>query len=599
MNVGWKTLRRIVALLAACTALAGCDPLPGGSFRSDLPPGPLTDLMADYWQMKLRETPVHATVVGEHRYDDQLDDLSDTARIAGIAGRRALLARLDALDLSRDPAGNRLNAELFRRAVTDEITAAELPGRWIPISQQEGPHIALPMLRVSQPLSSREESLRYAARLGAFPRQVEQVIERMRGGMGAGVVPPKVTMAQVVPQLDAQIVDDPARSELFTVWAERRAAKADAGERQAMLDGTRRAVEGYRALRDFVKNEYLPKCTDTVGIGHLPGGAAWYATEVRLHTTTQRTPEDLHAVGMAELERIHGEMRAIMRRVGFEGEIPAFMDHLRQRADLHAQSGAELMSGFAAILKRSDAELPKVFGRLPKTPYTLREIESFRAAAAPAAYYYPAPDDHSRPAYFYVNVFDPKQRPKYTMEALAYHEAMPGHHLQLALAQECRGLPDFRRHQYITAYCEGWGLYSECLGKDLGGYRDPYSDFGRLTFDAWRSCRLVVDTGMHALGWTRQQAIDFMKANTALSQIDIESEVDRYIAWPGQALAYKVGQIEIMRMRTEAAAALGPRFDLRVFHDELLAEGPLPLDLLQTRMDEWLTRQRRPAVAAR
>ena len=553
----------------------------------------LQKLFAEYWELRMQESPTRATYLGDHRYDDRLDDLSETARVVGINRRKAMLKQLDAIDLAQASAADRLSASIFRRVLNDNIEAAELPGHLMPINQQEGPHITLPLLRLSQPMDSEAACRKYAARLAAFPEQVDQAIGQMREGMKRGIVAPKIIIEKALPPIEAQISDDSRKSELYQTYVQKRsAAAASPALDEAMATATGRAIDGYKRLRQFLRNEYLPACTETVGIGRLPGGKQWYAAAARLHTTTNKTPQELHQLGLDEVKRINGEMRRIMDKEGFKGTVAEFCEQLRNRPDQHFNSAPEMMSEFAAVLVRSDANLPTIFGHLPKARYEVKEMEAFRAPAAPAAYYYQAPDVGARPAYFYVNTYQPEKRPRFTMEALAYHEAMPGHHLQISLAQENKSLPEFRRHADFTVFIEGWGLYSECLGKELGGYRDEYQEFGRQTFDAWRACRLVVDTGMHDMGWTRQQAIDFMKANTSLAQLDIESEIDRYIAWPGQALAYKVGQLEIMRMRKESEQALGPKFDLRNFHDELLAEGAVPLDITQQRMKAWLERQK-------
>jgi len=581
----------IVALCLLASTLACDDPhsIPAGS-----PDTQLQILFNNYWQLRMKESPTRATYLGDHRYDDRLDDLSETGRIMGINQRRTMLKQLDAINVAAATPANRYSAEILRRVLADDIEEAELPAHFTPVLQQNGPHITLPLLRLSQPMSTEAECRRYAARLTSFPDQIDQAISQMREGMKRGVVAPKVIMEKVLPQLEAQITDDAKSSDLYRTYADKRPsapATVESKTDELVLDGTKKAIDGYKKLRQFVRTEYLPACTDTVGIGHLPGGRQWYAAAARLHTTTTKTPDELHQIGLDEVKRINAEMQTIMNAENFTGSVAEFCEVLRERPDQHFNSAAEMMTDFAAVLRRSDANLPKLFGKLPRTPYELREIESFRAPAAPAAYYYQAPDVGTRPAYYYVNTWHPEKRPRFTMEALSYHEAQPGHHLQIALAQENKSLPEFRRHADFTVFIEGWGLYSECLGKELGGYQDRYQEFGRLCFDAWRACRLVVDTGMHDKGWTRQQAIDYMKANTALPQLDIENEIDRYIAWPGQALAYKVGQLEIARMRAEAEQKLGPKFDIRSFHDELLAEGPIPLDKLQARMQAWLTRQ--------
>lgn len=554
----------------------------------------LLRLFEDYWQIELRRHPTRATYQGDHRYDDQLEDYSDAEHAAWLQERHQLKRALKHIPRAELTATDLLNAEIFDRRLTDEIEMAQYPGRRIPLGPQNGPHIDLAMLLLSHPFKAEKDYDNYVARLRKFPRQIAQVIAQMQLGIKEGVVPPRVIMGKVLDQCARHVVADPAASEFHkpvTTWADtipagRRAdiaRQVDAAIREAV-------VPAYKKLHDFLRDEYLPKCRDTVGLAALPKGTEWYARLAKYHTTTNKTPREIHEIGMKSLERIHADMDAIRAGLNCKGTRADFEKWLRSRADMHAKSATELMEKHAAILKRSDAQLHKLFGRLPKQRYELKEIEAFRAPEAPMAYYYEAPDVGDRPAYFYVNTYKPTERPLYTMEALAYHEAMPGHHLQGALAKEDKSLPNFRRHSYVTSYCEGWGLYSESLGKDLGGYQDPYSDYGRLTFDAWRSCRLVVDTGMHDMGWTRQQAIDFMKANTSMTELDIVAEVDRYIAWPGQALAYKIGQLAILDLRREAQKRLSIQFDIRAFHDALLAFGPLPLDLLKEHMERWMGR---------
>lgn len=561
----------------------------------DQPNAELHRLFADYWEAQLRRHPLRATYLGDHRYDDRLEDYSDHSRQAWLAERRDFRRRLSECAKTDLSADDRLNADLFETILIEELELAEWPGHLIPIRQQDGPHIDLAMMLLSHPFRTVRDYENYIKRLRAFPAQAEQVVARMKEGIGSGTTPPRGITKEVLKQLARHVVKDVKASEFHKPLA-RMPAEFPPEERDRLTAEVEAAIRDavvptYRRLHDFVRDDYLPACRETEGICHLPRGKEWYQRLAKHHITTDMPPEEIHKIGLRELERIHGEMRGIMKKVGFEGDLTKFADHLRGRTDMHASSAEELMEGHREILRRSDKLLPKVFGRLPRAPYELKAIESFRAPEAPMAYYYPAPEVGDRPAYFYVNVYEPTKRPKYTMEALAYHEAMPGHHLQVSLAQENGNLPKFRRYAGFTVYVEGWGLYSESLGFDLGGYADPYSDYGRLTFDAWRSCRLVVDTGIHYFGWSRQKAIDFMKANTSMTELDIAAEVDRYIAWPGQALAYKIGQLAILDLRREAESKLGPRFDVRAFHDELLGQGALPMEILRKRMRAWVDRQ--------
>jgi prolyl oligopeptidase len=350
-------------------------------------------------------------------------------------------------------------------------------------------------------------------------------------------------------------------------------------------------VPAYKRMADYMEQDYLPACREEIGIYALPNGKERYKIIARRYTTTNQTPEEISEIGKRELARVHDEMRAVMKQVGFEGTIQAFADSLRRDKRFYYDNADSLVAGFKEILHRMDQKMPELFGRLPQAHYGFREMETYRAESAPDAYYYPAPEDRSRTAFFYINTYKPEMRPKYTMEALAYHEAVPGHHMQIALQQELEQLPMFRQHGGYTAFVEGWALYSEELPKEVGFYADPYSEFGRLTFDAWRCTRLVVDPGIHYFGWTRDQAVAFFRENTALSELNIQSEVDRYIAWPGQALAYKIGQLKLLELRHRAEDALGDAFDLRAFHDALLEEGALPLDLLEAKMARWIDDQ--------
>jgi len=514
-----------------------------------------------YWNRQMSRHPERATYLGDHRFDDRLYDYGDEARHRDEFVRKLLLEWSHAFRekyTPRDP----LNHDLFEAMLQEQIDLAKYPEHLMPVRQQNSPQISLGMLQTYHPFDTPHDCENYARRLRGFSKQVDDLIALMREGIRRNVVRPRIIIEQALPQLEAMITDDPRDCTLYQPARSLTEATGGDAMRDRIADATTDAITALRRLHTFLKETYLPAC-----------------------------PEEIHQIGLDELDRIHAEMREIARSVGFNGTVQQFIETMRNDPAQHNTSAEEMMRRHREILTRSDANLHKLFGRLPETPYDLKRIEAFRAPGAPAAYYYNAPEDGSRPAYFYVNVYKPETRPIYTMEALAYHEAMPGHHLQIALVQERDDLPAFRRFENITAFVEGWGLYSELLGYDLGGYQDPYARFGQLTYDTWRSARLVVDTGMHYFGWTRQRAIDFMKENTGLSEQNIISEVDRYIAWPGQALAYKIGQLEILRLRDEAKQRLGDKFDVRAFHDHLLAEGSLPLDMLRKRMLAWMESQ--------
>ncbi len=554
--------------------------------------GRLGELYDEYWEYYLRANPTTATYLGDHRYDDALEDISVEAYQRRVSSARSFLERL-----RRNPipssARDRLSFELFERMLSIEIEEAAFQPWLFPISQQWGPHIDLPQLVTYHPFRTVTDFQNFLSRLRRIPSVMDQTIACMRTGISEKLVLPRVVVDKIAPQLVAHIVDHAEKSEFYKpITATTKIHPEDLRRiREDLADAIMEAVvPAYSRLNDFVRGEYLKASSEAVGLWALPDGRDRYAFYVRYHTTTDLSPEQIHELGVQELSRIHGDMRKIMTRLLFTGTLQDFILSVRNNPDTYYPTREALLDGFKQILKKMDAELPRLFKRLPKTPYGFREIEGYRADAAPDAYYYRAPEDGSRPAYFYVNTFKPETRPKHTMEALAYHEAVPGHHLQLAIQQELTGLPKFRRFGRgpDTVFVEGWALYSERLPKELGFFSDPYSDFGRLSMDAWRATRLVVDTGIHHMKWTREQAIRFFKDNTSLSEQNIVSEVDRYIAWPGQALAYKIGQLKILELRSRAEKRLGQRFDLRDFHDELLSDGSLPLKVLDGKMERWI-----------
>ena len=551
----------------------------------------LNKLYENYWEFLLKESPLTATYLGDHRYDDLLDDASEEA----FNRRNSQYERfLDQLRRIPQPSAkpDQLNYMLFERELEDNIESAKFRAYLAPITQQSGLQIDIPEMVTYHPFNTIHDFDNFIKRLRAFPRLVDQVIQSMRSGIRAKIVLAKITAEKIIPQLEANVVHDPKSLELYKSiekipknWSSRDALRT----RDEIEDAIRRSIiPAFEKLLLFFKEEYLPVCRADPGVWSIRDGKERYAFAIRHYTTTKMSPEEIHDLGLNELKRIHAEMRTIIEKLGFQGTLHDFIASLRNDKSLFNTSAAELMEGFRNILAKMDEKLPLLFGRLPKAPYSFREIEEFRAEAAPDAYYYGPPEDGSRPAYFYVNTFRPEQRPKYTMEVLAYHEAVPGHHLQLAIQQELKEMPKFRRHGGYTAFIEGWGLYSEELPKKVGFYKDLLSDFGRLSFDAWRAARLVVDTGIHHKHWTREEAIEFFLENTSLSELNVVSEIERYIAWPGQALAYKIGQLKISELRARAEKELGERFDVRSFHDELLGNGALALDVLEDKMQAWI-----------
>ena len=547
----------------------------------------LDGLYNDYWEFFLKEFPTYATYLGDHRYDDKLDHYSQEAFEQRTDQYRKFLQQLGKIG-KPSLSSARLNYDLFKRELKIPIEGAKFHPYVLPITQQTGPHVDFPQIVTYHPFKTRQDYSNYVSRLEQFPRVFDQVIDSMTTGIKEKIVHPNIIVEKIIPQLEVHIVEEPGDSE-FHKPSKNIPANISLDEKRLIEKQLDEAIVGavvpsYAKLLAFVKEEYLSASRKTVGLWAVPKGTAWYHYSIQYYTTTKLAPAAVHRLGLRELGRIQGEMKQIMKRLGFKGTVQQFATSVREDKTQYYSSAEEILNGYREILQKMDKKLPLLFGKLPKAKYDFREIESFRADAAPAAYYYVAPEDGSRPAYFYVNTYKPEARPKFMMESLAYHEAVPGHHLQLALQQELTELPKFRRHGGYTAFIEGWALYAEKLGKEVGFYQDLLSDFGRLTAEAWRAARLVVDTGMHALKWSRDKAIEFLKKNAATSEQDIISEIDRYIAWPGQALAYKIGQSKISSLRQKAERRSKKKFSIREFHDNLLSEGALPLDILENTM---------------
>lgn len=548
-------------------------------------------LLDEHWQWRLVSSPVFASALGDRRYNDQWPDMSLAAHERRYADTREFLRRAYAIERSALSDADQLNYELFRRQLQEDVDAHPFGAHLMPFSHQGG----------LQNLESTTNRLRlvtvddyadWISRMAKVDRLVDQHIELAEAGRKAGLVSPAVLMQRIQPQLARQLVDSPEESPFYRVFADMPSSiSSDEQERLRTLVATtieKTILPAYDTLSRYFTREYLPASRDSIGLSVLPKGEAWYELLARSYTTTRMTPDDIHRVGLDEVRRIRGEMQVIIDELGFDGDFHDFLDFLRTDPQFYFDSPEALYEAYLATSKRIDPELVKLFGVLPRMPYGVKPIPESIAPDTTTAYYTRPAADGSRAGIYWVNLYRPDVRPKYEIEVLSVHEAMPGHHLQIALQQELGDMPMFRRYSGFTAFVEGWGLYSERLGYDLGLYEDPYSRFGQLTYDMWRAVRLVVDTGMHYKGWTRQQAIDFFKDNAAKSEYDITNEIDRYINWPGQALAYKVGQMKILALRERAERRLGEQFDIRAFHDHLLGAGALPLDLLEQRMDAWL-----------
>ncbi|HEX2188638.1 MAG TPA: DUF885 domain-containing protein, partial [Longimicrobiaceae bacterium] len=466
----------------------------------------------------------------------------------------------------------------------------------IPITNREGFHTYFPELPERVPLATVEDYDNYVARLNAFRAYAGQHVELMREGIRRGMVMPRVSLEGTEASLEPHVVEDPTKSLLYAPFTRFPASVPDSARARLERAGREAirtsVVAGYRDFLEFMRREYVPAARAAIGASELPRGREYYAARVRRYTTLDLTPDQVHQVGLAEIARIRAEMDSVMRSTGFRGTFPEFLRFLRTDPRFYAESPEELLRHTSLVLKRMDGELPRLFGRLPRMPYGIKEIPAYIAPRTTTAYYSPGSPDGTRAGNYHVNTHDLKSRPLYEVESLSFHEAVPGHHLQIALAQELPDVPDFRRVAGFTAFVEGWGLYAESLGREAGFYRDPYSYFGHLVYDAWRAARLVVDTGIHDKGWTRQQAIDYMAANTGLSLLNVTNEVDRYIAWPGQALGYKMGQLKIRELRGFAERELGAGFDLRAFHDVVLGSGAVPLEVLEANVRAWVAAER-------
>lgn len=597
------------ALLAAL-ALAGCarSPDAGDESRSAAATqqketraaseaaARLNEIVEKYYDDYLALNPWTATAQGDHRYDANFGDYVSLAWMAdSLAIEQEALEKLQSLKAGKLRGEDLVTYEAFRFGREINVEGYRFPSELLPIQQFSNLASSFAVAgsgKGVQPFRNVQDYDNFLARMDGFAAWADQSIANMRDGLAKGVVQPKVVVERTIPQLAAQLVDDPKQSVFWQPMLNFPAGLSVA-DRQRLIKAyeariAQQVLPAYRRLHDFLKDEYLPKARDGIGLSELPNGATWYAYLVRYHTGTSMTPEQVHELGLSEVARIRTEMERIKGQVGHAGDLRSLFDALRADPRFHFKEPGELLAGYGALRQRVASALPLLFAVKPKATFEIRAVEAFRAPSEAAASYQPPSADGSRPGVFYVNTHDLASRPSYSMEAIYLHEAEPGHHLQIALAQEAKGLPRFRRFAWDTAYGEGWALYAESLGHDLGLYTDPYSAFGALSTEMWRAVRLVVDTGIHAKGWTRAQAIEYFRANTALGETDIEAEVDRYIAWPGQALAYKVGQLEILRLRRQAQQKLGVRFDVREFHTQVLESGSLPLPVLEAKVERWL-----------
>ena len=548
-------------------------------------------LFDEAWERDLRENPLMATYQGDKRYNDTWGEFGFEERAQDLEELRGIMAALEKIDRSALPEDEKLNYDLFRKEYQSRIDAYDYKDWLIPLNQRGGIQTIGEYTRYMQ-FRTEKDYEDWIARIKSFDKLMDWTLTVMQKGVDEGWTQPRPINERILPQVQALLVDDPTKSDFYTPFKEMPDSISEEDKQRLRSEAARGiktvVIPAYERMAEFMADVYLPASRPAVGAWSMPGGREYYAWQAREYTTTELTPDEIHQIGLDEVKRIREEMMEIIEQVEFEGTFDEFLTFLRTDPRFYYEDPQELLEGYRAISKEIDPKLVPLFGKLPRAPYGVEPIPDSIAPDTTTAYYsQPAPDG-SRAGTYFVNLYKPESRPKYEMPVLSVHEAVPGHHLQIALAQELGELPNFRRYGGFTAFVEGWGLYSESLGEEMGLYEDPYDKFGQLTYEMWRAVRLVVDTGIHYKEWTRDQAIDFFMANAAKSKLDIVNEIDRYIAWPGQALAYKIGELRIKALRARAEAALGDDFDIKGFHDTVLGAGAVPLDILERNVEEWI-----------
>jgi uncharacterized protein (DUF885 family) len=543
-------------------------------------------------ELQMHASPEGATFVGYPGLNDRWSDNSPESIEFGRRLNHVLEGDLASIDRAKLTPSEQVNYDLYLRHIRESIEGEPFHGEYLLISQVGGPQQGIPGLLAIMPGRTVKDYEDIIARLRGVPTVIDQTLALLDRGLKEGITPPKVTLRDVPGQVESLLVDDPLKSPMLKAFqafpATVSAADRERLTREAVAAFKDQVAPAFRKLHGYLVNTYIPAARESIAMGDLPNGKAWYAYQARVSTTTNLTPEQIHQIGLAEVKRIRKEMDDLIASTGFKGSFADFCTFLRTDPRFFYDKPEDLLTGFRDIAKRIDPELVKLFGKLPRLPYGVIPVPAYSEKSQTTAYYDEGSLAAGRPGELNANTYDLKSRPKWEMEALTSHEAVPGHHLQISLAQELEGVPEWRKHDDYTAFVEGWALYSESLGSEIGLYKDPYSHFGQLTYEVWRAIRLVIDTGMHTMGWTRQQAIDNFKANSAKTDHDIEVEVDRYIVWPGQALAYKIGELKIKELRAYAQKELGPKFDVRAFHDHVLGNGAVPLDLLEKNVKAWV-----------
>ncbi|GMG86359.1 DUF885 domain-containing protein [Biformimicrobium ophioploci] len=556
----------------------------------------LQALIDDHWQYYLEENPTTAGRMGVPGYNHRLPAAAPADIQRRLRAEQTFLQRLEGIERSELDDTQQVNYDLFGWVLENSIEGDKLGLERIPLNTFYGFHSLA--LNASKGLAMRKVSdyEDYLKRLGEIPRYFRENIANMRRGVEDGFVLPKIVVQGIAPTVRAQVYSDPTKSSLYEPFEALPATMPEAEQQRLQAAGKKvigeAVIPAFREFADFFEGDYLTAATDSLGAEQLPGGKDYYRHEIKQYVTLDMDPAEIHKIGLAEVKRIRAEMDALIKESGFKGDFKAFTKFLRTDPQFYAKTAEELLKEAAYVAKQIDYVMPEFFGHLPRMPYGIVPVPDEIAPNYTTASYNSAAIGGTRGGAYWLNTYALDQRPLYELPALTLHEGVPGHHHQNALSQELENVPEFRKQLYLSAYGEGWGLYSERLGIEMGIYKTPYEHFGRLSYEMWRACRLVIDTGVHSQGWSREQALDFLADNTSLSEGNVRAEVDRYISWPGQALSYKMGEIKIRELRAEAEAALGDDFDIRAFHDALLGNGALPLSLLEAQMDAFVARQK-------
>jgi uncharacterized protein (DUF885 family) len=589
MKGRWSRIATLSAITLCLFLAAGCAQNINSSSRQ------LQNLFADEWEFTMKENPLFATNTGDTRFNDKLPSVSEADIQRQNRQDTRFLERLSEIDRGKLAPAQQLNYDMFKRKKEESLKWFGFQTYLMPVSQMGGFHTSFAELPDNVPLNNVKDYENYIARLNGFGAYARQHIDLMRTGIRKRYVVPRVVLTGMEESIQAQIVDDPNGSRLFKPFA-KFPVIIDQADRLRLAEAGRKAISesvvpAYKEFLKFMVDEYIPAAGEDISASSLPNGRAFYEFCVRSETTLDVTPQQVHDIGLAEVSRIKTEMNKLIAGRGFENDMNGFVKSLTDSERLSAVTPQQLLKEVSFIAKKTDGELPKLFKTLPRMTFGIKEVPEYLASKTAKAYYMPPSGDGTHAGFFCINTHDLEKQHLYTITALSLHETVPGHHIQIALQQEINDVPDFRRFQHFAAFVEGWALYAERLGLEMNMYDDPNSNFGRLTMEMWRACRLVVDTGIHYFGWSRERAIDFMADNTLMPRQEIQVEVDRYIVWPGQALAYKMGELKIRELRELAEKQLGEKFDIREFHDCVLRTGAVPLDVLENNVKAWITRK--------